>query len=273
MKKLFIMLTAATVCLSSLTACGGKEATTTEITTVAVPETEETTTAEAVTEEETTEASVAGRVSESQEYYSQDVYILNGTGVGITELYFSLSEEDNWGEDLLAGQSFEDGKTMEFTTDEVGTEDTMWDILAIDEDGDELVFTDVNLSSITDLKLHWGADGKTPSVTSSNSNVEAQYSQDLDIINGTGVEIHQVYISLSDDDNWGEEMLGDSIFAVGDSLHFSTDFLGDEDSLWDIKIIDEDGDEVIFEGVDFSSSTELNLNWGSDGQTPTVTMK
>lgn len=271
MKKVLVFMTAATLCLSSLTACGGEKTSATEATTQETTTAAETTTAETTTAAPTT-AAVTGNVAQTEALYSQDVNITNGTGVAILEMYFSLSEEDNWGEELLQGRSFDADMTMEFTAAQAGTEDTMWDIMAVDADGDKLTFQGVNLSSATDLYLHWGADGRTPTVSLSNG-YEAQYSQDLDITNGTGVAINEVYISMSDDTNWGEDMLGNRVFAAGDTLRFTTEVVGNEYTLWDIRIIDADGDEVIFEGVDFSASEELNLNWGSDGRTPTVTMK
>lgn len=270
MKKILVLMTTAALCLSTITACGGKPTaadTTTEAKTTKAAETTE----EAATEEATEAAT--RRVKEVEEQFSQDVFIKNSTGVAIKELYFSLSDEDNWGEDMLAGQSFGAGKTLEFTTDILGTVDTMWDVMIVDEDGDEVTFRDINLSSLTDLELHWGADGQTPTVTMSNRYETPQYSQNLDITNSTGVAIYEIYISLSDDTNWGEEMLGDRIFGAGETMEFTTDILGSEYDLWDIRIIDEDGDEVLFNGVDFSASTELVLSWGADGRTPTVTMK
>lgn len=270
MKKILVLMTTAALCLFSMTACGDKTTaadTTTEAETTAAAETTEQATTEAATEATTQ------RVKEVEEQFSQDVFIKNSTGVAITELYFSLSDEDNWGEDMLAGQSFGAGTTLEFTTDIVGTADTMWDVLIVDEDGDEVFFRDINLSSLTDLELHWGVDGQTPTVTMSNRYETPQYSQNLDITNSTGVAIYEIYISLANDTNWGEEMLGNRIFEADETLEFTTDLLGTEYDLWDIRIIDEDGDEVVFNGVDFSASTELVLSWGADGRTPTVTMK
>lgn len=101
---------------------------------------------------------------------------------------------------------------------------------------------------------------------------EEYYNQDLDITNGTGVAILEMYISPADDEYWGEDMLGGDVFPTDETMHFSTELVGTVDATWDIKIVDEDGDEVVFEGVDFSSSVELVLHWGADGVTPTVTM-
>jgi hypothetical protein len=66
------------------------------------------------------------------------------------------------------------------------------------------------------------------------------------IINQSKWEIHHVFLSSTDDESWGEDLLEDEILAKGDSLtvtHITCD-------LYDVKVVDEDGDECIIEEVD-----------------------
>src|SRR5262245_13948635 len=66
------------------------------------------------------------------------------------------------------------------------------------------------------------------------------------IINQSKWEIHHVFLSSSGDDSWGPDQLEDQILAKGDSLtltHISCD-------LYDVKVVDEDGDECVIEEVD-----------------------
>ncbi len=266
MKKILALLAVTAL---SLSACGGKEATTT----TAAPTTEATTaapTTEATTA--ATEAAIIRETTAAAEQFSQDVYITNSTGVAIMELYISSSNDNNWGEDLLNGQDFAADETVLFAPNVTGTADDTWDIQIIDEDGDKVTFSEINLSSATALDLHWGSDGQTPTVDITRSGDEEYFSQDLDITNATGVAIIEMYISPSQEDNWGEDMLGGNIFEADKTLHFSTELVGTASAGWDILIIDEDGDEVTFENINFSSASELTLHWGADGQTPTVDM-
>lgn len=262
MKKILALLAAAGLCLAALSGCTGGAAAPSSS---SAPESQSVSSAP-----EVSVSSTAAEEESQEEFYSQDVDITNSTGVDILEMYISLSDVDNWEEDLLAGSVFAADETMQFTTDIPGTADTTWDIKAVDADGDEITFTEINLSSATALELHWGADGKTPTVSITGSGEEEYFSQDLDITNATGVAILEVYISTSDDNMWGEDMLGEEIFPAGETLHFSTELTGTADATWDIKIVDEDGDEVVFEGVSFSSASALTLHWGEDGATPTV---
>lgn len=261
MKKIITLLAVTTLCLVVLTACGGGE-----------PASIDPSTTPASTATADLPSVPSEPVEDEPEYYSQDVYITNSTGVAIVELYISPSDSDDWGSDLLDGEAFGAGETVLFEAGVVGTAEAAWDILVVDEDGDEITFADVNLSSATALDLHWGSDGQTPTVSITVSGEEQYYSQDLDITNATGVTIIELYISPSDDENWGDDMLEGNAFLADETMHFSTELVGTADATWDIMIVDEDGDEVVFEGIDFSSSVELILHWGEDGATPTVTM-
>ena len=66
------------------------------------------------------------------------------------------------------------------------------------------------------------------------------------IINQSKWEIHHVFLSPSDDEKWGPDQLEDQILAKGDSLTLTSI----DCDLYDIKVVDEDGDECVIEEVD-----------------------
>lgn len=66
------------------------------------------------------------------------------------------------------------------------------------------------------------------------------------VINQSKWEIHHLYLSSSEDDQWGDDQLGEDVLAKGDSITL-TDI---ECDTYDIKVVDEDGDECIIEEVD-----------------------
>jgi hypothetical protein len=66
------------------------------------------------------------------------------------------------------------------------------------------------------------------------------------IINQSKWEIHHVFLSPSGDDEWGPDQLEDQILAKGDSLTL-TNIACD---LYDVKVVDEDGDECVIEEAD-----------------------
>lgn len=66
------------------------------------------------------------------------------------------------------------------------------------------------------------------------------------VINQSKWEIHHLYLSSSEEEEWGPDQLEDSILAKGDSFtltHIPCD-------TYDIKVVDEDGDECVIEQVD-----------------------
>ena len=65
------------------------------------------------------------------------------------------------------------------------------------------------------------------------------------IINQSKWEIHHIYFGSSSDETWGDDYLGEDVLAKGDSLTLSEIECGD----YDIKVVDEDGDECVIEEV------------------------
>ena len=66
------------------------------------------------------------------------------------------------------------------------------------------------------------------------------------VINQSKWEIHHLYISPATEDDWGPDQLEDEILGKGDSITI-TDIPCDE---YDVKVVDEDGDECIIEAAD-----------------------
>lgn len=66
------------------------------------------------------------------------------------------------------------------------------------------------------------------------------------IINQSKWEIHHIFLSSSDEPEWGPDQLEDEILGKGDSITL-TDI---ECDLYDIQVVDEDGDECVIEEVD-----------------------
>jgi len=62
----------------------------------------------------------------------------------------------------------------------------------------------------------------------------------VEVTNNTGFDIYFLYISHEDDEDWGDDVLGDEILEDGSSI--SIDLEGYSSSIFDIKAEDEDGD-------------------------------
>ena len=74
------------------------------------------------------------------------------------------------------------------------------------------------------------------------------------IINQSKWEIHHIYFGSTSDDTWGDDYLGEEVLTKGDSLTLSEIECGD----YDIKVVDEDGDECVVEAVSLCGD---NVYW------------
>ncbi len=79
------------------------------------------------------------------------------------------------------------------------------------------------------------------------------------IENNTGADIHQLYASSANLEEWGEDILGETYLADGDSVE-TVFYIGADDLKWDLLMADSEGNEVELYGLDF---TECSLNGGT----------
>lgn len=70
------------------------------------------------------------------------VEIVNKSAWDIYEVYFSPASQDSWGDDYLGTEVLENGDSLTLS----GVESGRWDVLVIDEDGDECIINNVSIS-------------------------------------------------------------------------------------------------------------------------------
>jgi len=75
----------------------------------------------------------------------------------------------------------------------------------------------------------------------------------LTVINSSDYVVHHLHISPSASKSWGPDQLGKSI--IGRAERFTVNNI--PDGTYDLKLVDEDGDECIVERVDINS----DMNW------------
>lgn len=98
----------------------------------------------------------------------------------------------------------------------------------------------------------------------------AQGKQDFTLVNKTGLAVHELYVSPSNDDAWGEDVLGRDILEHGAKIDI--EFARKEKPCkWDLKIIDEDDDPIVWEDIDLCKASEITLLY--EGKKPTAVIK
>jgi len=82
------------------------------------------------------------------------IVVVNKSAWAIHELYFSPTNQTEWGEDQLGKKTIKTGEQFTLT----GVPCGKWDVKVVDEDGDECVVEDVALCGVTD---NWVIDDKS----------------------------------------------------------------------------------------------------------------
>lgn len=65
------------------------------------------------------------------------------------------------------------------------------------------------------------------------------------VVNKSSWAIHEMYFSPTDESEWGEDQLGAQTIETDEQFTLS----GIPCDNWDIKVVDEDGDECVIENV------------------------
>jgi hypothetical protein len=88
----------------------------------------------------------------------QDFTLVNETGLTVDQLYCSPTTTNVWEEDILGVDVLKDGEKVEvkFSRDEKAAE---WDLMIVDEEGDKIEWTEINLLEAETITLYY-KDGK-----------------------------------------------------------------------------------------------------------------
>ena len=105
--------------------------------------------------------------------------------------------------------------------------------------------------------------------TSAPSNAAEGGKQDFLLHNETGVEIHSLYVSPHDQDEWGEDILGRDTLADGQSVEIT--FSPKEKAAnWDLKVTDQSGNSIEWENLDLTEISEVTLHYSNGKGTAEV---
>ena len=86
-------------------------------------------------------------------------------------------------------------------------------------------------------------------VVASTAAVAADYY--VDITNRTGYTIMYMYVSPAKSDSWEEDVLGADVLPTGKTQRVNLN--GYKSPMFDIRLVDEDGDKYTFWNVDVST--------------------
>lgn len=106
------------------------------------------------------------------------------------------------------------------------------------------------------------------------SSVQLQAAQnrklDFTLVNKTGLTIEQIYVSPSDDDEWGEDVMGKDVLDNGESVDI--EFSRKETTCsWDLKIVYEKQNSVTWTKLNLCTANEITLRY--ENKKPTAVIK
>lgn len=88
----------------------------------------------------------------------------------------------------------------------------------------------------------------------------AQGKQDFTLVNMTGVEIHELYVSPHSADDWEEDILGQDTLPSGETLEIT--FAPKEKAkMWDLKIVDGKGNAIEWENLNLLEISKVTLHY------------
>lgn len=82
-------------------------------------------------------------------------------------------------------------------------------------------------------------------------------TQDFTLVNDTGVDIHNLFISESGNENWEEDVLGDDVLP--DGARTTIGFAGYDACLWDVLVLDQAGDGLTWTGLNLCEASVVIL--------------
>ena len=95
----------------------------------------------------------------------------------------------------------------------------------------------------------------------------AEAKQDFTLVNKTGYEIKNVYVSPAKSDDWEEDVLGKDVFSPGDSwkIKFSRSV---KTCKWDLKVVYSDDDSsAVWDNIDLCSVEKITIKYDRKSNT------
>lgn len=98
---------------------------------------------------------------------------------------------------------------------------------------------------------------------------QAQTVLDFKLVNNTGEDFYAVYLTETDTQDWGEDILPKDIVEAGDVVDISFEHIDDETlCTWDLRLTHDESEEewIYINEIDLCEVTILTLYIDEDGE-------
>jgi hypothetical protein len=186
-------------------------------------------------------------------------WLVNDTGRVIERAFVSSSRVSDWGPDILGTSVLPPGQRV-WVTPNFG--DCVLDVRVTYQGGGEETRMQVNACSLSTIAFGRTA-GAGAAVGSGGPGAGAGVSSgrpmmgnpSFNLVNGTGVTIREVYVSLSSQRDWGGDRLGANVLQPGQRLSVSLPATGV--CTVDMRIVYMDGRAAERRGVETCSVSDF----------------
>ena len=97
--------------------------------------------------------------------------------------------------------------------------------------------------------------------------VAAQSKQDFVLVNRTGYDISELYVSPAKKDDWEEDILGDDGLEDGDSQTIRFKGTGSV-CIWDLKVVyEEDDSSAVWHDIDLCKISKITIRYDRKSDT------
>jgi hypothetical protein len=91
-----------------------------------------------------------------------DFVLVNDTGYTIDKVFVSPTKMEEWGEDVMGPDDVvPDGKSVKIHFSRAHEKETKWDIKIVFDDGENRYWTNLDLSAISEVTVHYKNDHAT----------------------------------------------------------------------------------------------------------------
>jgi hypothetical protein len=108
-------------------------------------------------------------------------------------------------------------------------------------------------------------------ITTATTSAQAQSRQDFTLINRTGYDISEVYISPGHANDWEEDILGKDLLENGERREIAFHRVG-KTCIWDLKVVYHDDDSsAVWHDIDLCSVAKITIRYNRKTDTTSAT--
>ncbi len=180
--------------------------------------------------------------------------VVNRTGASIKAVFASPAGVANWGRNRLAAAAVAPGANAPIRLPADGN--CIYDVRVVYANGQSDERRGVNTCSVDNLIFPAAAEGAAPPARSGRGQQATIDDPSFRLVNRSRSEVNEVYASMTGDDDWGDDKLGDDTIAPGATRVIR---LPSGPCTWDVRIVWANGEASEKRRLNLCGMTDLRV--------------